>query len=98
MSELFTKIAAALHVKIGKNIAKRWQIVLVFYMEALVELFSGKRATITHEIIRNYDEVKQFDGSKAKRVFGLKYRNTFSSIEDTIRYYKVLSKGASQTD
>ena len=98
MSELFTKIAAALHVKIGKNIAKRWQIVLVFYMEALVELFSGKRATITREIIRNYDEVKQFDGSKATRIFGFQYRNTFSSVEDTIRYYKILSKGAAQAE
>ena len=94
MSELFTKIADALHVKIGKTIAKKWQIKLVFYMEALVEIFTGKRATITREIIRNYDEVKQFDGSKATCAFGFEYRNTFSSIEDTIRYYKVLSKGA----
>ena len=98
MSELFTKIAAALHVKIGKTIAKKWQILLVFYMEAFIELFTGKRATITREIIRNYDEVKQFDGSKATRIFGFQYRNTFSSIEDTIQYYKVLSKGASQAD
>jgi hypothetical protein len=95
MSELFTKIADALKVKIGKTIAKRWQIVLVFYMEALVELFTGKRATITREIIRNYDEVKRFDGSKATRAFGFEYRDTFSSIKDTVRYYKVLSKGAS---
>ena len=98
MSELFTKIANALHVKIGKTIAKKWHIILVFSMEALVELFTGKRATITREIIRNYDEVKQFDGSKACRTFGFEYRNTFSSIEDTIRYYKFLSKGASQAD
>jgi nucleoside-diphosphate-sugar epimerase len=98
MSELFTKIADALQVKIGKTIAKKWQIKLVFYMEALVELCTGKRATITREIIRNYDEVKQFDGSKAKRVFGFEYRNTFLSVEDTIRYYKILSKGASQAD
>jgi len=88
MSELFTKIANALHVKIGKNIAKKWQIVLLYYMEALVELFTGKRATITQEIIRNYDEVKQFDGTKVTRAFGFQYRNTFSCIEDTIRYYK----------
>jgi nucleoside-diphosphate-sugar epimerase len=88
MSELFTKIANALPVKIGKNIAKKWQIVLLYYVEALVELFSGKRATITREIIRNYDEVKRFDGSKATRVFGFEYRNTFSSIEDTILYYR----------
>lgn len=98
MSELFIKIADALHVKIGKTIAKKWQILLVFYIEALVELFTGKRATITREIIRNYDEVKRFDGSKAKRTFGFEYRDTFSSIEDTIKYYKVLSKGASQDD
>lgn len=96
MSELFTKIADALHVKIGKTIAKRWQIVLVFYMEALVELFTGKRATITREIIRNYDEVKRFDGSKATRTFGFEYRDTFSSIEDTVRYYKILSAGTDQ--
>ena len=88
MSELFTKIADALHVKIGKTIAKKWQIVLVYYMEALLEFFTGKRATITREIIRNYDEVKQFDGSKATRVFGFQYRNTFSSIEDTVSYYR----------
>jgi nucleoside-diphosphate-sugar epimerase len=98
MSELFTKIAAALHVKIGKTIAKKWQILLVFYMEAFIELLTGKRATITREIIRNYDEVKQFNGSKATRTFGFQYRNTFSSIEDTIKYYKVLSKGASQSE
>lgn len=98
MSELFTKIANALPVKIGKTIAKKWQIKLVFYKEALVEIFSGKRATITQEIIRNYDEVKRFNGSKATRTFGFQYRDTFSSIEDTIRYYKVLSKSASQTD
>ena len=98
MAELFTKIADALQVKIGKTIAKKWQIKLVFYMEALVEIFTGKRATITREIIRNYDEVKQFDGSKATRAFGFEYRNTFSSIEDTIRYYKVLSKGATLAD
>jgi nucleoside-diphosphate-sugar epimerase len=88
MSELFTKIADALHVKIGKTIAKKWQIVLVYYMEALLEFFTGKRATITREIIRNYDEVKQFDGSKATRVFGFQYRNTFSSIEDTVSHYR----------
>jgi nucleoside-diphosphate-sugar epimerase len=93
MSELFTKIADALKVKIGKTIAKRWQIVLVFYMEALVELFTGKRATITREIIRNYDEVKRFDGSKATRTFGFEYRDTFSSIKDTVRFYKILSIG-----
>jgi dihydroflavonol-4-reductase len=98
MSELFTKIADALNVKIGKTIAQRWQIVLVFYMEALVELFTGKRATITREIIRNYDDVKRFDGSKATRTFGFEYRDTFSSIKDNIRYYKVLSKGASQAE
>ena len=98
MSELFTKIANALHVKIGKTIAKRWQIVLVFYMEAMVELLTGKRATITREIIRNYDEVKRFDGGKATRTFGFQYRDTFSSIEDTIRYYRTVSKGAYQTD
>jgi nucleoside-diphosphate-sugar epimerase len=80
MSELFTKIADALQVKIGKNIAKKWQIKLVFYMEALVEIFTGKRATITREIIRNYDEVKQFDGSKAKRVFGFEYRDRKSVV------------------
>jgi hypothetical protein len=57
-------------------------------MEALLEFFTGKRATITREIIRNYDEVKQFDGSKAMRVFGFQYRNTFSSIDDTIQYYR----------
>jgi nucleoside-diphosphate-sugar epimerase len=98
MSELFTKIANALHVKIGKNIAKKWQIVLVYYMEALIELFTGKRATITREIIRNYDEVKQFDGSKVTRAFEFQYRDTFTSIEDTIMYYKVFSKGASQAE
>ncbi len=98
MSELFTKIANALHVKIGKNVAKKWQIVLVYYMEALIELFTGKRASITREIIRNYDEVKRFDGSKATRVFGFQYRNTFGSIEDTVRFYKILSKGASQAN
>jgi len=98
MAELFTKIADALQVKIGKTIAKKWQIVLLYYAEALVELFTGKRATITREIIRNYDEVKQFDGSKAKRVFRFDYRNTFSSIEDTVHYYKILSKSASQVD
>ncbi len=98
MSELFTKIAKALQVKIGKNIAKKWQIVSVYYMEALVEFFTGKRASITQEIIRNYDEVKQFDGSKATHTFGFEYRDTFSSIEDTVRYYKVLSKGASQAN
>jgi nucleoside-diphosphate-sugar epimerase len=90
MAELFTKIADDLHVKIGKTIAKKWQIVLVYYMEALVELFTGKRASITREIIRNYGEVKEFDGGKAMRVFGFQYRNTFSSIEDTVRYYKAL--------
>lgn len=98
MSELFTKIANALNVKIGKSIAKKWQIVLVYYMEALIELFTGKRASITREIIRNYDEVKRFDGSKATRVFGFQYRNTFGSIEDTVRFYKILSKGASQAN
>jgi nucleoside-diphosphate-sugar epimerase len=97
MSELFTKIAGALHVKIGKTIAKRWQIVLVFYMEAMVELLTGKRATITREIIRNYDEVKRFDGGKATRTFGFQYRDTFSSIENTIRYYRIVSKGVSKT-
>jgi hypothetical protein len=70
----------------------------LYYAEALVELFTGKRTTITREIIRNYDEVKQFDGSKATRVFGFQYRNTFSSIEDTVHYYRILSKGASQVD
>jgi nucleoside-diphosphate-sugar epimerase len=88
MSELFTKIADALPVKIGKTIAKRWHLVSIYYMEALIEWVTGRKATVTREIIRNYDEIKQFDGSKAMRVFNFEYRDTFESIKKAIRYYK----------
>lgn len=88
MSELFTKIANTLAVKIGKNVAKKWQLVSVFYLEALIELVTGRRATVTREIIRNYDETKRFNGTKAARVFKFEYRNTFQSIENAVRYYK----------
>jgi hypothetical protein len=71
---------------------------LVYFIEAAIELFTGKRATVTREIIRNYDEVRQFDGSKVTRVFGFQYRSTFSSIEDTVRYYKLFSKDLSQAN
>jgi nucleoside-diphosphate-sugar epimerase len=98
MAALFTQIANTLQVKIGKNIAKKWQFNLVYFIEAAIELFTGKRATVTREIIRNYDEVRQFDGSKVTRVFGFQYRSTFSSIEDTVRYYKLFSKDLSQAN
>lgn len=96
--DLFSRIADALQVKIGKKVAKRWQLMLVHYYESIVELFTGKHATVTKEIIRNYTEVRMFDGSKATRTFGFQYHDTFSSIEETIRYYRTLSKGATQAN
>lgn len=87
-AELFTFIANELHVKIGKRIAPKYLLVGLYLMEALKELFTGKRASITREILRNYSSFKKYDGNKITKGTGFSYSGVRKAIQSAIAYQK----------
>jgi hypothetical protein len=86
MAQLFSTIAAALQVKIGTGIAKKWQLNVVYILERMSEIFTGKKASVTKEIIRNYGETNTFKGTKAVEVFQIQYGSLREAIKETVDY------------
>jgi len=86
MAQLFSTIAAALQVKIGTGIAKKWQLNVVYILERMSEIFTGKKASVTKEIIRNYGETNTFKGTKAVEVFQIQYGSLREAINETVEY------------
>lgn len=87
-AELFTYIASELQVKIGKRIAPKFLLVSLYLLDAFKELITGKRASITREILRNYAAFKKYDGSKISRLHGFQYSGVRQAIRDAISYQK----------
>jgi len=86
MAQLFSTIAAALQVKIGNGIAKKWQLNLVYMLERITEMFTGKKASVTKEIIRNYGETNTYNGSKAIDFFQFQYGSLTEAIQETVEF------------
>ena len=86
MAQLFSTIAAALQVKIGNGIAKKWQLNLVYMLERITEIFTGKKASVTKEIIRNYGETNTFNGTKAIDFFHFQYGSLTEAIQETVEF------------
>jgi dihydroflavonol-4-reductase len=86
MANLFSTIAQAMGVKIGKTIAKKWQLNLVYFLERVAEIFTGKKASVTQEIIRNYGESNSYNGDKATAFFHFQYSSLREVIDETIAY------------
>lgn len=86
MAKLFSTIAAALQVKIGTGIAKKWQLNLVYVLERITEICTGKKASVTKEIIRNYGETNAFSGTKAAESFQFEYGSLTDVISETVDY------------
>jgi hypothetical protein len=87
-AELFTFIANELNVTIGKRIAPKFLLVSLYLFEALKELVTGKRASITREILKNYTSVKKYDGSKITKGTGFSYSGVRKAIQAAIAYKK----------
>jgi nucleoside-diphosphate-sugar epimerase len=87
-AELFTFIAAEMQVKIGKRIAPKFLLVSLYLFEALKELLTGKRASITRELLRNYTSFKKFNGNKIVGVQGFQYSDVRQAIREAISYKK----------
>ncbi|MFM7769517.1 MAG: SDR family NAD(P)-dependent oxidoreductase [Bacteroidota bacterium] len=86
MEHLFPLIAQKLRVKIGKKIAKKWQLRFVFLLEAIQELIFRKKASVTKEILQNYGETNIYNGEKATETFQFAYSPIEASIEEAIRF------------
>lgn len=86
MAKLFSIIAGELKVKIGTGIAKKWQLNLVYVLERITEICTGKKASVTKEIIRNYGETNAFSGTKAAESFQFEYGSLTDVISETVQY------------
>lgn len=87
-ADLFTFIAGELNVKIGKRIAPKFLLVSLYLIEVFKEIFTGKRASITRELLRNYSSFKKFNGNKIVGVEGFTYTDVRKAIREAISYQK----------
>lgn len=86
--DVFNKIADNLQVKRPSVYANSFMLSLAWRLSRLVELFSGKKATITKETVSGADHFNQYSGEKITKVTSFQYRNINETIEDIAAIFK----------
>lgn len=82
MQWAFGQMAQAIKLPIPQRPLPNYLLRLIYWKDSLQEFFSGKKAQVTEETIRNTAQVKQFSNEKVKST--LRYQ--FDSVEDVIQH------------
>lgn len=85
--ELFTKMANCFNVSAPAKPLKPWLSGIAWRMEAMKNLFTGKRLTVTRETLMTSSMSLAYDASRALEKLGMEFRNAETIIHDTCRSY-----------
>lgn len=81
MEWAFASMAKAMNKRIPQKPLSQWMLKLIYWMDAIRELLSGKKAMVTAETIRNTAQIKRFNNEKIVKQLQWK----FESVEDVIQ-------------
>ncbi len=84
---LFTCIARSMNYQPPKLPAKKWMIKAGWIAEGIQEFFTGKKAQITRETIRNAGNEVYYDSSKIQNQLSFEFYPVEKSILETGKYY-----------
>lgn len=88
MKEVFTKICQELGKPLPEREAKPWMLTMARLVEGLKELFTGKKALVTKETVRNASSRYYYSSEKSKKEFALDYTPIAQCIQQTAVYFK----------
>lgn len=88
MQELFTSVSKALNRKAPHKEARPWMLQMARIAEWFREVFSGKKALITRETVRNSSKRYYYSAEKSIRTFDMEYTPVRQSVEETAGYYR----------
>jgi nucleoside-diphosphate-sugar epimerase len=88
MKEVFAEICKELGKPIPDQEAKPWMLKVARFVEAIKELFSGKKALVTRETVLNASSRYYYSSEKSKKVFTMEYTPIAQCIQQTAVYFK----------
>jgi nucleoside-diphosphate-sugar epimerase len=81
MEWAFASMAKSMKIRIPQKPLTQWMLTLLYWVDALREKLSGKKAMVTAETIRNTAQIKRFSNEKIVKQLQWK----FESVEDVIQ-------------
>lgn len=84
---LFQKVAASLKTTAPKKVAPLWLMKAFQRLQQVTEFFTGKRAFVTKESVRNSNQNYSYDASKVKKELKFEFQNLDEVIEETGAYF-----------
>ena len=85
MEWAFATMAKAMRLRIPQKPLSQWMLTLLYWMDAISEKLSGKRAMVTAETIRNTAQIKRFSNQKIVKQLQWKFESVEDVIEQTAR-------------
>lgn len=90
MQSLFERIARGLGKRVPTRVATPWMLQLARLADALRELFTGQRALVTRETVRNASNRWHYKADKIKTALSeFEYTSVDAAVEATCTYFKL---------
>lgn len=89
MKELFQKIAKAIDAQVPTKEAKPWMLHLARIAEWLKEKFSGKKALVTIETVKNASIRFEYSNEKVKKELDYSFASLNDAISETAGFFKL---------
>ena len=88
MKMFFQKTAAVMNIRIPKNEVSSILLFGLRWMDQCKEWFTGKRAVITAETIRNTDKLTIYSAQKVKATLGIEFQQMEETLQETVEYMR----------
>jgi glycine cleavage system aminomethyltransferase T len=88
MKDLFQNISKGIGKPIPTKEAKPWMLQVARIVEWLKEKFTGKKALVTKETVKNASLRFYYSSEKLKSAIDFKFTPIEKCIEDASRFYK----------
>jgi len=88
MLDVFSKVAEALGKKAPSKEVTPLLLNIALFVEKIKEWFTGKKAMVTREVLRNMERQYLFENSKLKDTLDFSFQSIDAAIDDTGRFYK----------
>lgn len=85
--ELFGHVAQALNKKPPAKLASQRMMNFYCFLQRLKELFTGRRAFVTKESVRNASQNYTYDASRVKKELNYNFEDLPTVIQETGRYF-----------
>lgn len=84
---LFQKVAASLKKSPPKKVAPLWLMKGFQILQQVVEFFTGRRAFVTKESVRNSNQKYSYSAAKVEKELGFEFQNLDEVIQETGAYF-----------